>query len=301
MYRVRDHQHIEESKPAATSTRAKSALYLERRQFVQTQYLERPDGRLAYSDYGGDGQLALMLPGMGALRSEYRFLAPELSQAGYHAVAADLRGHGESSVPWQTYDVPSVGGDILALIEHLDAGAAHLIGTSFAAGSVVWAAAERPDYVRSLVLIGAFVREAKINPIMTALFWLMMNNPWRVRTWAMYYATLYPTRKPPDFEDYLKQLKENMAEPGRFQAAAALGYSSRQPSAERLKRVKAPTLVIMGTKDPDFPDPIAEGRYIAERTGGDLETIEGAGHYPQTEMPEQTAPIVIDFLRRSVS
>jgi pimeloyl-ACP methyl ester carboxylesterase len=87
---------------------------------VQTQHLERPEGTLAYSDYGGDGELVLMLPGMGALRSEYRHLAPEISGAGYRAVAADLRGHGESSVPWQTYDVPSVGGDILALIEHLD-------------------------------------------------------------------------------------------------------------------------------------------------------------------------------------
>jgi pimeloyl-ACP methyl ester carboxylesterase len=175
---------------------------------MQTQYVERPGGTLAYSDYGGDGQLVLMLPGMGALRSEYRYLAPRLSEAGYRAVTVDLRGHGESSVPWETYDVPSIGGDILAMIEHLDAGAAHLIGTSFAAGAVVWAAAERPDDIRSLVLIGAFVRAAKINPVMTALFWLMVNNPWRVRLWAMYYGTLYPTHKPDDFKDYLSHLTE---------------------------------------------------------------------------------------------
>ena len=70
-------------------------------------------------------------------------------------------------------------------------------------------------------------------------------------------------------------------------------------SAERLKQVKAPTLVIMGTKDPDFSDPAAEGKYIAEQTGGHLELIEGAGHYPQTEMSDKTAPIVVDFLDRS--
>ena len=267
---------------------------------MQTQYLERPEGTLAYSDYGGNGQLALMLPGMGDLRSEYRYLAPRLSEAGYRAVTADLRGHGESSVPWRNYDVPSVGSDILALIDHLDAGAAHLIGTSFSAAAVVWAAAERPDCFRSLVLIGPFVRAAKINPIMTALFWLMMNNPWRVRTWAMYYGTLYPSNKPADFKDYLNQLTENMAQPGRFSAAAALAFSSRQPSDERLKRVKTPTLVIMGTKDPDFPDPIAEGKIIAEQTGGNLKLVEGAGHYPQAEMPEKTALIVIGFLKQSV-
>lgn len=96
-------------------------------------------------------------------------------------------------------------------------------------------------------------------------------------------------------------MTENLTQPGRFRAATALAFSSRQPSDERLKRVKAPTLVIMGTKDPDFPDPAAEGRYIAEQTGGDLALIEGAGHYPQTEMPEKTTPIVIDFLKRSGS
>ena len=133
---------------------------------MQTQYFERPEGTLAYSDYGGNGQLVLMLPGMGALRSEYRYLAPKLAQAGYHAVTVDLRGHGESSVPWKTYDVPSVGNDILALIEHLNASSAHVIGTSFSPSAAVWAAAECPDRIRSLVLISPFVRAVKINPIM---------------------------------------------------------------------------------------------------------------------------------------
>ena len=268
---------------------------------MQTQYFQRPEGTLAYSDYGGSGELVLMLPGMGALRSEYRYLAPKLSEAGYRAVTVDLRGQGESSVPWKTYDVPSVGNDILALIEHLNAGPAHVIATSFSPGAAVWAAAERPDSIRSLVLIGAFVREAKINPIMKALYWVMMNNPWRVRMWGMYYGMLYPTHKPADFKDYLNQLMANLAQPGRFEAAKALAASSRTPSEERLRRVKAPTLVVMGTKDPDFSDPVAEAHYIAEQTRGTVVLIEGAGHYPQTEMPDKTTPIVIDFLKQSIS
>lgn len=64
---------------------------------METRFLERPQGRLAYSDYGGAGDLVLMLPGMGALRREYRYLAPRLRAAGDRAVTADLRGHGESS------------------------------------------------------------------------------------------------------------------------------------------------------------------------------------------------------------
>ncbi len=54
----------------------------------------------------------------------------------------------------------------------------------------------------------------------------------------------------------------------------------------------------MGTKDPDFPDPVAEANTIAERTGGTAALIEGAGHYPQTEMPDKTIPVILDFLKR---
>jgi pimeloyl-ACP methyl ester carboxylesterase len=263
---------------------------------METQYLVRSEGKLAFTDFGGEGPLVLMLPGMGALRSEYRFLAPDLQQAGYHPVAADLRGQGDSSVPWSVYDVPSVGGDILALIDHLGGGGAHLIGTSFSAAPVVWAAVERPDCVSSLVLIGPFVRSAKMNPVMQALFWLMLNNPWRAKTWVTYYRRLYPTRKPADFEDYLARLRANMEERGRFDAAVALGNSSRQPSVERLPKVKTPALVIMGSKDPDFPDPAAEGKWVAEEVHGTLALIDGAGHYPQTEMPDKTTPVILDFL-----
>ena len=264
----------------------------------QTGTLRRPGGTLAYTDYGGDGEVALMLPGMGSLRSEYRYLAPQLRQAGYRAVSMDLRGQGDSSAGWPVYDVPSVGEDLLALVEHLNAGPAHVIGNSFSPAPAIWASVERPDLVRSLVLINAFAREQKPNAFMKAATWFILNNPWRAQTWRMFYRSLFPTRKPADFEAYLDQLSANLAQPGRFEAVKAFPNGPRKPWAERLPQVSVPVLVVMGAKDPDFPDPEAEGRYLAEKTAGKLALIEGAGHYPQTEMPEATAQVVIEFLRQ---
>jgi pimeloyl-ACP methyl ester carboxylesterase len=54
----------------------------------------------------------------------------------------------------------------------------------------------------------------------------------------------------------------------------------------------------MGTKDPDWSDPEAEARFIAEALSAELVLVEGAGHYPQTEMPEQVTPAIVDFLAR---
>jgi len=125
----------------------------------------------------------------------------------------------------------------------------------------------------------------------------MMNNPWRARTWRMFYSSLYPSRKPDDFDAYLDRLTANLREKGRFDAVKGFVAASRQPSETRLTKVQAPILVVMGTADPDFPDPVAEANYIVEQTGCQLALIEGAGHYPQTELPDVTNPNIIQFLQ----
>jgi pimeloyl-ACP methyl ester carboxylesterase len=263
---------------------------------MDTKYFTRPEGTIAYDDSGGDGELVIMWPGMGALRSEYRYLAPALGDAGYRVVTADLRGHGESSVGWPEYTLPAVGGDILALIKHIDSGPAHIIGTSFSPGAAVWAAAERPEAIRSLILIGAFVRDPQPSFMQKLTTGVLLRGPWKVPMWITYYKTLYPRRKPDDFEAYLSDLSTNLKEPGRFEALMGLGFTTKIDSEQRLKQVKVPALVMMGSKDPDWPDPEAEAVFIVEALSAELVMIDGAGHYPQTEMPEQATPPILKFL-----
>jgi pimeloyl-ACP methyl ester carboxylesterase len=265
----------------------------------KTKFVERADGRLAYDDSGGSGQLVIMLPGMGALRTEYRYLAPQLIEAGYRVVTMDLRGQGESDANWPEYTIPAVGEDILQLIDHLDSGPAHVVGTSFSPGAVIWAAAEKPEAIRSLTLISPFVRDAKISLGQRLALAILLRGPWKVRNWISYYRTLYPTHKPADFEEYLESLERNLKEPGRFNAMMRLGSSSRIPSEERFNRIDKPVLVIMGTKDPDWSDPEMEAQFIVKALSAELLMVEGAGHYPQTEMPGRVSPAILDFLSQT--
>src|SRR5208282_6236865 len=117
-----------------------------------TQYLKLPDGQFAYDDSGGDGALVICVPGLGDLRQQYRFLAPRLAAAGFRVVTMDLPGQGESSVDWPAYSPALVGADIVAMIRHLGARKAFIIGNSMAGGSAVWAAAEVPDQVAGIVM-----------------------------------------------------------------------------------------------------------------------------------------------------
>lgn len=259
--------------------------------------LQVEGGTLAYDDQG-QGPLVILAPGLGDLRQEYRFLAPRLVDAGYRVVTVDLRGHGESSVGWPSYSRKASASDLLALIDHLAAGSATLVGNSFAAAPAVWAAAERPEAVDGLVLIGPFVLPQPDKPLQRALIRALFSGPWKVAAWSWYYGTLFPTAKPADFEEYRTALSANLAEPGRFEAVRSMMLSSEPDIAERLGDVKAPSLVMMGTKDPDFGDPADEARRLAERLGGDVALIDGAGHYPHTEMPEESARLVVEFLER---
>jgi pimeloyl-ACP methyl ester carboxylesterase len=263
---------------------------------MSTQYFSRQIGTIAYDDQG-TGPLVVCAPSMGDVRAEYHFLAPALAAAGFRVVTMDLRGQGESSVDWPDYSTASVGEDLLALVRHLNAGPALLVGTSFSAGAAVWAAAEAPEWVSGLVLIGPFVRDTMPVWQGRLIFGPLFAGPWGVWVWSKYFPRLYPTAKPADFPQYLEALLNNLREPGRMAALRGLMNGSKQASEERLGQVQAPVLVIMGTRDPDFKDPAAEARLVAERVGGTEKLVEGAGHYPHAEMPQQVNPLVLEFAR----
>jgi len=209
-----------------------------------------------------------MVPGLGDVRQEYRYLAPRLAAAGYRAVSIDLRGHGGSSPHWPSYAADAFADDLVALVDHLGGGPAVLVGNSFAADPAVRVAARHPERVRGLVLIGAFVRAAKVSPLMAALMRVLFHGPWKVRAWAWYYGTLFPGRRPEDFAAFRRALTANLAESGRFEAVQALMFRDEPTVEAELGKVLAPTLTVMGGKDPDFPDPAGEAAWIAAQTGG---------------------------------
>jgi pimeloyl-ACP methyl ester carboxylesterase len=263
---------------------------------MQTQYLNVPEGKIAFDD-SGSGPLVICVPGMGDLRQEYRYLARQLLSAGYRVVTMDVRGHGETSSGWKDYSVAGVGADILALARSLNAGPVILLGSSMAAGAAVWAAAECSEWVRALVLLGPAV-QGEITWQFRLLMKVLFARPWGPSAWLKYYSTLFTTQKPLDYDQYSALLKRNIAEPGRLEALQQMMLSPKTESAARLSRVKIPSLSLMGSKDPDFKDPRAEVEMVAGQLKGAYQMIDGAGHYPQTEFPEITGPLILDFLAK---
>lgn len=261
---------------------------------MTTHFLELPGGKIAYDDTGS-GPLVLCAPGMGVTRAEFRYLTPRLVEAGYRVVTMDLRGHGETSTGWSDYSVAGMGSDLIALARDLDAGPVILLGHSISGGSAVWAATEAPELFRGLLLVDAGFH-GHINGAMRLLLAVLFARPWGPAAWMRYYAGLFPSRKPADWEAYTAALRSNLTEAGRLEALHQMMISDRHDVGARLSRIDAPTLVVMGTRDGDFKDPEAEARRVAEQVKGRYEMIEGSGHYPFTEFPEATAPVILNFL-----
>ena len=261
---------------------------------MNTKFFNHKNGQIAY-DVSGEGQLVVCVPSLGDVRGEYRFLIPELVKAGYHVATMDVRGHGETSTGWDDYSVAGIGGDILALIRELKAESAIVVGTSMGGGAAIWSAVEAPELIKGMILVDPFVDGDSNGPLVFLLS-IMFARPWGASMWKMYYSSLYPTRKPADFAEYVSALQANIKQRGRLEAVMAMLRASKVASGERMPKVKQPAFVVMGSKDPDFKNPEAEAKRVAEALRGEYKIIENAGHYPHVEMPEVTAPLMIEFM-----
>jgi pimeloyl-ACP methyl ester carboxylesterase len=259
-----------------------------------TLYLDRPEGRIAY-DSTGEGPLIVCIPGMGDLRSSYRYLIAALAAAGYRVVTTDLRGHGESDAGFSDYGDEATASDVSALIDELGAPAI-VIGNSMGAGSAVLAAAADPSAIGGLVLIGPFVRDPATSWIMRLTMRAAMAAPWAAAVWSSYLPKLYAGTTPPDFDEYRASVVAAIRRPGYARAFSQTTRTSHIAAEQALSSVSAPTLVIMGAVDPDFPDPSAEASWIAARLDAEVELVPEAGHYPHSQRPDVVVPAVMRFV-----
>ncbi len=256
-----------------------------------SQMLDRPEGRLAY-DVQGEGPLVVCLPAMGDLRSSYRHLTPLLVAAGFRVATLDLRGHGDSEATFSRYDDVALADDALALVDALG-GPAYLVGNSMGAGAAVIAAADRPDAVLGLALVGPFVRNPPGGALATLLFRAALLKPWGPAAFMSYYPKWLPGERPEGYDEHTAAVAANLRRPGHWKAFVRTTHTSHAPAEARIGDVRAPAVVVMGTDDVDWKDPAAEAAWIGERLGAEVVMAPGVGHYPQTQAPGLVADAVV--------
>ena len=110
--------------------------------------------RLEYTEYGAGDQWVVLIHGQLMPRRMHQPLARSLASQGLHVVTLDLLGHGRSDRPSDplVYSMTAFAEQVVALLDHLDAPAAVIGGTSLGANVSLEVADIAPERVRGLII-----------------------------------------------------------------------------------------------------------------------------------------------------
>jgi pimeloyl-ACP methyl ester carboxylesterase len=110
--------------------------------------------RIEFETFGEGDRLLVLVHGLLMSRRMYARLAPELAAHGNRVVCIDLLGHGRSDRPedLRLYSMPLFGRLVAAVLDHLEAPAAVIGGTSLGANVALELAVREPERARALFI-----------------------------------------------------------------------------------------------------------------------------------------------------
>jgi pimeloyl-ACP methyl ester carboxylesterase len=276
---------------------------------------------LCYEIFGAeDAEPMLLIMGLGAQMIHWDDgFCRELARRGFRVIRFDNRDIGKSSkmiggkrltpvellkqrflkIPVaSTYRLSDMAADTIGLMDVLGIKSAHLVGASMGGMIAQEIAISYPQRVRSLTSIMSTTGNPKVPPPTREAAALLMAPPMTSRdefiaryaqTWKILRGGSFPQDEALDRERAIRTFERGLdpAGAGR-QLRAVLASGSRK---ERLRSVKAPTLVIHGTVDPLVR--LEGGKDTAASIpGAKLMMIEGMGH----ALPIPMWPQIIDAI-----
>ncbi|MGW2327657.1 alpha/beta fold hydrolase [Streptomyces sp. NPDC001700] len=250
-----------------------------------------------------DGEHVVFLHGTtGHLEAFVRNI-PAYVERGYRCHAIDMLGHGYTGKPDHPAEIPAYVDHLIAYLDAVGAQRAHLVGESLGGWVGSWLASEHPDRVASLQLL--CMGGTKVNPE------VMERLKTSTRA-AVLTDDISATRKrlellwahwDEELGEELTQVRYEIYHHPDFQANVdnllALQEVERRERnllrPDRMARIKAPTLVVWGNKNPFGAVPEAEA-ITAAIPGARLEIFNECGHWPQHEKAEVYNPLSLAFL-----
>jgi pimeloyl-ACP methyl ester carboxylesterase len=127
------------------------------------------NGIKMYLAEDGQGPLVVLCHGYPELWYSWRHQLKPLAEAGYHVVAPDQRGYGQTDRPEavEDYNILRLSGDIIGLVDALGETGAVIVGHDWGAAVACHCALLRPDIFRAVVLLSVPYRRrswADIRP-----------------------------------------------------------------------------------------------------------------------------------------
>jgi pimeloyl-ACP methyl ester carboxylesterase len=234
--------------------------------------------------------------GAGNDHSAFQLQSRYFAYHGYNALAVDLPGHGRSD-GIALASISAIAEWLAALVHAAGVRQAALVGHSMGSLAALECAAQFPDRVSALALIGtaapmtvgAGLLEAAGNDDHAAFD---MLNIWGHSTNAQVGGNALPGVWMTGA--YLRLLERSRPQALHIDLKACNDYANAFAAAAK---VKCPTLFIVGRHD--LMTPLRKAQSLRESLGGAQTTVlEGAGHALMTEQPDAVLDALIRFLAR---
>ncbi len=249
--------------------------------------------RLSYVEMGDpQGPPVLLLHGWTDSSRAWTIVAPELMK--HRLLIPDQRGHGGSSAPECCYSFSNFAHDALLFLDAMGVEKASVVGHSL--GSMVGQvlAAEHPERVGKLVLIGS----TALPPIKRGdWLWTNVNKlsfPLDVK--GAFMREWGPAASPtPVDAAYITYADPEIAAVPRQVWHGVLREVVELPVGRFAPDIKAPTLILSGGADSLFPREHHQA-LVKAIPHAKAHVFPGLGHNFILEQPEKVAPAIRDFL-----
>jgi len=254
---------------------------------------------LYYEDVGSGPETLLFVHGLCFSQEMFRDQIAAFSGK-YRCVSYDLRGHGRSELTTGGYDCDDLARDAAAVIDQLKLGPVHLVGWSSGGFAGMRLALERPELLRSLILIGAatfdgtdlpFVR-LKLMPYIVPIVGSKALAK-KALTGMFSPKTLKTERGKAMFAEWRQRFGETSP---HGIARLAKGATSQRSILDKLGGIKAPTILIRGEEDE-----LIRQSWMKQTAdaipGARLVEIPNTRRACNMESPEQFNAIMGDFLQ----
>lgn len=222
-----------------------------------------------------------------------------LAQAGYHVIAYDRRGFGETHSEDEPFNHLI---DLEAILDELDIRAAVFVGCSMGGGLAIDFALENPERTVGLVLVATSVTgwpepdiEEEIQPLLDAMDAAAEREDFEELNELEAHAWLDgPTSRRGRVDGAARDLFIDMN--GIALAKPVLTEEEeRDPAVDSLEVITAPTLLVVG--DLDFPYIVERHNVLSEEIENSFAVVlEGTAHLPSLERPDLFNPLLLEFL-----
>jgi 3-oxoadipate enol-lactonase len=248
----------------------------------------------------GAGPAILMIHGFTNHGMVWAEQITDLVHAGYRVIMPDLAGHGLSQPVDRKTTVDDLTRDMVNLLDHLSIDKTIVCGLSLGGRITQYLAADHPERLNAIVVANSCVDATDPSVIAASNSWIEMfekpNGPLlRLQMiWPQMLNERY--RASPTADAVLANwTRINGKIPGSSFANIARGGQEFK-SAERLKNVKLPCLVISGEFDKLFPPPVC--KQIADLIpGAKFSVIPGARHLSSLDSPREFNDLLLSFLQ----